>query len=97
MFIFSKKQLIKLIKAPLRVKSTDKKVKFQGLNDKKIRELLEDENEWGKMTQLVRGKWYKIAVIPYLTGNFCSILPISDKSCKITFNISLSKSLMTSR
>ncbi|CBY11600.1 unnamed protein product [Oikopleura dioica] len=67
MFILSKKQFLKLIKAPLRVKSTDKKSKFRGLSEQKIRELLEDKEEWVKMTKSIQGR-YKIAVISYLTG-----------------------------
>jgi len=69
MFILSKKQFLKLIKAPLRVKSTDKKSKFRGLSEQKIRELLEDKEEWVKMTKSIQGR-YKIAVISYLTGIF---------------------------
>jgi len=96
MFIFSKKQFVKLIKAPLRVESTDKKIRFRGLSEQKLRELFEDKEEWGKMTKLILGR-HKMAVITYLTGIFRSFLPISDKCCKISLNISLSMSLMTSR
>jgi len=65
---------LNLIKAPLRVKSTDNKSKFRGLSEQKIRELLEDKEEWVKMTESIQGR-YKIAVITYLTGIFDLFYP----------------------
>jgi hypothetical protein len=95
MLVFSKKQFLKLIRAPLRVENTDKKSRFTGLTLQSIREFLEDEKEWVKLTELNRGR-YSIGVVQYLTGIFFFHISL-NLSCKGLFIIIQSMSFKTSQ
>jgi len=63
MFVFSKKQFLMVIKARLRVKS-NKKSRSHGLSEQKIKELLEDKDEWAKMTKLTHGRYTLALLLP---------------------------------
>ncbi|CBY12515.1 unnamed protein product [Oikopleura dioica] len=66
MYCFTKKEFVKFIAEPLRVKHTDKKCRFKGYPKEKIEIFMKDEKEWNKFTRLLRGKLH-CGVIPFLT------------------------------
>jgi hypothetical protein len=69
MFIFSKKIFLKTIREPLRVRTTDKNVRFTGFTEEKLKKIMSNADEWAVLTRKA-GRDKYIGVIPYLAGSF---------------------------
>jgi hypothetical protein len=72
MFILNKKNFLKTIHQPLQITVTDKNNRFTGLPEEKLKETLENPEEWAKLTRTRGGRDKYCGVIPYLTGIFLS-------------------------
>ena len=60
-----------MVRKPLSLKSTDKKNRFTGYSEEKLKKIMENVDEWALLTRK-KGPENFVGVIPYLTGRSVS-------------------------
>lgn len=62
-----------MVLKPLILKSTDKKNRFTGFSEEKMKTIMENADEWASLTRTRYGPEKFVGAIPYLAGRIVTL------------------------